>query len=63
MILRNIVASLVLIIVIVGLARACDNCFKPQYNDNCKEDPNNIDYYTMHMSVHPHLDAFWIFNF
>ena len=48
---------------LVICGRSCDDCYKPSHNENCKADPYNISYYTMHMSVHPHLDAFWIFNF
>lgn len=32
-------------------------------NENCADDGVGLPSYTLHMSVHPHLDAFWIFNF
>jgi hypothetical protein len=41
----------------------CDACFKPNLNENCADDGVGLPSYTLHMSVHPHLDAYWIFNF
>lgn len=29
----------------------------------CREDEVGMESYTLHMSVHPHLDAYWIFDF
>ena len=41
----------------------CDRCFKAGLNENCADDGVGLPSYTLHMSVHPHLDAYWIFNF
>ena len=42
---------------------ACDNnCYNKRFDENCAKDEVGQDSYTLHMSVHPHLDAFWIFN-
>ena len=42
---------------------ACQVCYNEKENVNCASDDNNISAYTIHMSVHPHLDAFWIYDF
>lgn len=44
-------------------ADGCDGCYKAAHNENCLDDGVGLPSYTLHMSVHPHLDAFWIFNF
>lgn len=51
------------IVLLVGSVRACDPCYNPSHNDNCPQVADSLDSYTLHMSVHPHLDAYWIFNF
>lgn len=46
--------------------QACkDPCYRPEVNLNCPVNSLHpqIDSYTLHMTVHPHLDAFWIFDF
>lgn len=40
----------------------CDSCYEEQIG-NCREDEVGLESYTLHMSVHPHLDAYWIFDF
>lgn len=45
------------------VAADCDGCFKANLNENCRDDGVGLPSYTLHMSVHPHLDAYWIFNF
>lgn len=47
---------------LLSVAWACDSCYEEQIG-NCKEDEVGLESYTLHMSVHPHLDAYWIFNF
>ena len=42
----------------------CDSCYLPKHNTDCpSSDVGGQEAYTLHMSVHPHLDAYWIFNF
>ncbi len=45
------------------IAKACDPCYTAGRTENCADKEIGKDSYTLHMSVHPHLDAFWIFNF
>jgi hypothetical protein len=50
----------------LGLTLACnDPCYNARDDTNCAVDPlrPDIDAYTFHMTVHPHLDAYWIFTF
>jgi hypothetical protein len=56
-------ACALFLIAMALVAEACDVCYRPGLNDNCADDGVGKDSYTLHMSVHPHLDAFWIFNF
>jgi hypothetical protein len=52
-----------LLAVLVLVAGDCDSCYKAGLNENCRDDGVGLPSYRLHMSVHPHLDAFWIFNF
>ena len=54
---------LLLSIFITGATPSCNHCYNSKENENCHEDPYGINSYTLHMSVHPHLDAFWIYDF
>ena len=54
---------LILFVFIRSGAASCNHCYSSKENENCHEDPYGINSYTLHMSVHPHLDAFWIFDF
>lgn len=61
--MRRIIIFLFLMFVI---ANACsDPCYNASLDTNCQVDPlrPDIDAYTFHMTVHPHLDAYWIFTF
>jgi hypothetical protein len=43
----------------------CENkCYTPndRRDNECPVDEGGQNSYTLHMSVHPHLDAYWIFN-
>lgn len=54
---------LILFICLLTNTFACDNsCYSPSHDQNCPTDQIGQDSYTLHMSVHPHLDAYWIFN-
>ena len=48
---------------LLGSVLACDSCYTPSMNENCRADSEGKGPYTLHMSVHPHLDAYWIFDF
>lgn len=59
---------LVLLLAVVSFiaGEACsDPCYNPRLNDGCIDDNlvKNDTPVTLHMTVHPHLDAFWIFDF
>lgn len=55
---------LILILCLTTFAvHACNPCYDASNNENCQEGEVGKDSYTLHMSVHPHLDAYWIFNF
>lgn len=41
----------------------CQECYNRGEDLNCELQPTNISSHTLHMAVHPHLDAFWIFDF
>ena len=43
--------------------KQCQSCYYENNNVNCENDEVGLEHYTLHMSVHPHLDAFWIYNF
>ena len=54
----------VLILALFVLAAlTCDGCYSAGMNENCQADSEEKGSYTLHMSVHPHLDAYWIFDF
>jgi hypothetical protein len=55
-------AILLLLAGMLAVLRGCDSCYEEQIG-SCSEDEVGLDSYTLHMSVHPHLDAYWIFNF
>jgi hypothetical protein len=55
--------ELIGLIAMVWASLACDPCYSEGENNNCRQDEVGKDSYTLHMSVHPHLDAFWIFDF
>lgn len=54
-----------LLTLMVAILSCGDPCYNPLYDTNCPADPlrPDIDAYTFHMTVHPHLDAYWIFTF
>jgi hypothetical protein len=54
---------LLFLALLAGVAMGCDPCYTDSQNNNCKSDGVDLPSYTLHMSVHPHLDAYWIFNF
>jgi hypothetical protein len=59
-------ASVVVLLAALALTvntSECDACFRAELNENCADDGVGLPSYTLHMSVHPHLDAYWIFNF
>lgn len=56
-------ALLIILISLPYVSPSCQPCYKENENQNCGPDPYNISAYTLHMSVHPHLDAYWIFDF
>lgn len=62
---KAIIVTLACILLVLRVLSAggCQNCYDANDEKNCEQDPYNIPSYTMHMSVHPHLDAFWIFDF
>lgn len=53
----------ILFCVIIAVTLTCNPCYREEFNQNCAKDEVGKDSYTLHMSVHPHLDAYWIFNF
>ena len=53
----------VIIALLIATTLSCDPCYNANHNQNCREDTEGKGSYTLHMTVHPHLDAFWIFNF
>jgi hypothetical protein len=57
------VRSLLLLASLAVLVLSCDPCYNENLNKNCASDGVDLPSYTLHMSVHPHLDAYWIFNF
>lgn len=56
----------ILLLLLAGLLitvrGGCDTCYEEQMG-KCGEDEVGMESYTLHMSVHPHLDAYWIFDF
>lgn len=54
---------LLLLAMLAVLTLSCDPCYSDNQNRNCGSDGVDLPSYTLHMSVHPHLDAYWIFNF
>lgn len=52
-----------MVLILSVAAEPCDSCYRASLNENCGDDGVGKDSYTLHMSVHPHLDAFWIFDF
>jgi hypothetical protein len=55
--------NLWLLCLLVVVTFSCDPCYVKSHDDNCPADSEGKGSYTLHMTVHPHLDAFWIFNF
>lgn len=57
------IITFALTVFLLSIAFGCENnCYSPGHDDNCRKDEVGQDSYTLHMSVHPHLDAYWIFN-
>ena len=56
-------AKLLPLLLLIVAVLPCDPCYSERLNSNCPEDKEAKGSYTLHMSVHPHLDAYWIFNF
>jgi hypothetical protein len=54
---------LLILLILAGTVLCCDPCYSENQNNNCGSDGVNLPSYTLHMSVHPHLDAYWIFTF
>lgn len=59
--------KLIFLVVLLACASyttlSCDNkCYSQRFDQNCPKDEVGQESYTLHMSVHPHLDAYWIFN-
>lgn len=44
-------------------ASPCGSCYSPAYDTNCQKPSEILPDSMLHFSVHPHLDAFWIFDF
>lgn len=61
--MRVVLFALLFSTLVLNTWSTCQPCYNERDNINCGSDANNISAYTMHMSVHPHLDAFWIFDF
>jgi hypothetical protein len=55
--------ALTCLLLLIAAVLTCDPCYNTAENENCKVDEHGKGSYTLHMTVHPHLDAFWIFNF
>lgn len=60
---KDILVCLLAILVLINCCN--DSCYTASDDTDCQTDPSrpDIDAYTFHMTVHPHLDAYWIFTF
>jgi len=59
----KLVFVLVVLLCLFQQTYPCENqCYSQNHDQNCPKDEIGQDSYTLHMSVHPHLDAYWIFN-
>ena len=64
MILKQKINFVVLLsLLLIVASPSCQKCYNEAENVGCRNDPIGLSSYTLHMSVHPHLDAFWIFDF
>lgn len=55
--------AIVGLLLLAWVTLPCDPCYSEGENNNCRQDEVGKESYTLHMTVHPHLDAFWIFDF
>jgi hypothetical protein len=53
-----------LVLIFSQISQGCQqDCYSQSQNENCPANKFGQSSYTLHMSVHPHLDAYWIFDF